>query len=364
MQGCLRWLRVAALSAMKIPRANRRAIVRLSLGICITMQGLEASAGSLADRLGSAGYFAASVQNAAFLVRDADGFLNIFFVDFETANRRRLRIKGSDLLSPFLSPDGTRLLFVRHPRHKIGRELVSCDTARFDCRSILKSEGLMSFPVEIPGRQILYVSSPYFKDADGRGRYNMKDLWIFSPDSGPRKLTNMRLYDLSSISASEAWVYFSAVGPPRDNPVIPKFDSSAKVRSDIFKTPLNRERGSVEVAPKPIGPLFAEEGISVSPSVSFDDLLVTFRRTRSDTGNYRYDLIVKNQIDQTTLLLRSRGLGFSRPVVIDRSVYANDIHHDRFSIQVLKPGERQMQQLAEVLDATINSIGPTEINLK
>lgn len=333
-------------------------------GILIVTQSATADAGSIADRLGLANYFAASNNNAAFPVRDKNNLLAILLVDFESGKLRKLSLRGSDLLSPFLSQDGERLLFVRHPRDQVGRELVSCDTARLACISVLKSNGLISFPVKISNERILYVSSPYFKGADGRGRYNMKDLWVLSPDKTTRKLTDMRLYDLSTISVSETSVYFSAIGPPRDNSVIPQFDASKKVRSDIFKLPFNLEQATIGGVSKPLAPLFAEDGISISPSVSFDDSTVAFLRTKNDVGNYHYDLVVTNQKDQTTRFISSNGLGFSRPVVVGRTVYVNTIYHDRFAIDIVSPDEKKPKRLAEVLDTAINSTDAIDVNLK
>jgi hypothetical protein len=57
------------------------------------------------------------------------------------------------------------------------------------------------------------------------------------------------------------------------------------------------------------------------------------------------------------------GLGFSYPVIAGESVYANNIHDDRFWIEVVKPGDCKTTRLAEVTDAQINSIDATTITL-
>jgi hypothetical protein len=58
------------------------------------------------------------------------------------------------------------------------------------------------------------------------------------------------------------------------------------------------------------------------------------------------------------------GLGFSRPVVVGKSVYANVINEDRLWVQVAEPGQRTMKRLAEVTDASINSVETTDIKFE
>jgi hypothetical protein len=52
------------------------------------------------------------------------------------------------------------------------------------------------------------------------------------------------------------------------------------------------------------------------------------------------------------------GLGFSRPVVIDRAVYASVTREDRVSIMIDRPGEPSMKLITDIDDA---SIAATEI---
>src|SRR5258708_38208108 len=73
-----------------------------------------AGSGSSLDRWNRGCFLAASVRNAAVLVRDRrTDNMQILLVDFETGKRIRLKSERSHLLSPYLSPDGTRLLFSR-----------------------------------------------------------------------------------------------------------------------------------------------------------------------------------------------------------------------------------------------------------
>lgn len=270
---------------------------------------------------------------------------------------------GAHLLSPYLAPDGKRLLFVRHPFGEGGREIVSCDTESLRCRSVLKSEGSISSPVEISGGRILYVESPKYLRLDGRTGYHRNDFWLLDQAGRALQLTNMRLYQISSVSVTESAVYFSGEGPPRDNPIIPKDDPNSNKQSDIFKLPFDHALGKMESPSRPLQPLFLDYGKSRSPSVSWDGSLVAFWRT-TDLGNYRYGLFIVDQERRESRQITAAGSGISRPVVVGRSVYINVIHEDRLWIQVVEPGQRTMKLLAEVMDASINSAETVEIKFE
>jgi len=336
---------------------------RILFGISIVMTSITANAQSRSDRLNLAAYFAASTRNAAFPVKDSKGSLAILLVNFETGKRKKLGIRGSHLLSPYLSPDRKRLLFVRHPFGEGGREIVSCDTESLLCRSVLKSDGSISSPVEISDGRILYVESPKVPGLKGDARYHRNDFWLLDQAGRALQLTNMRLYQISSIGVTENAVYFSAYGPPRDNPIIPKYDPDLSKQSEIFKLPFDRALGKIESPSRPLEPLFLDYGISQSPSVSPDGSLIAYLRT-TNLGNYRYDLVIEDQGSHETRLITAAGFGFSRPAVVGKSVYANLINEDRHWIQVAEPGQRTMKRLAEVTDASINSVEITYIKFE
>ena len=65
-----------------------------------------------------------------------------------------------------------------------------------------------------------------------------------------------------------------------------------------------------------------------------------------------------------TRLITAAGLGFSHPVVVGRSVYANVINEGLLSIQVAEPGQRTMKRLADVTDTSINSVETSDIRLE
>jgi Tol biopolymer transport system component len=342
--------------------ASLRVAFRISFWIGIIVSSATVHAESRSDRLNRAAYFAASTRNAAFPVRDSAGSLALLLVDFETGKRMKLGIKGAHLLSPYLSPDGKRLLFVRHPFGEGGREIVSCDTESLRCRSVLKSEGSISSPREISDGRILYVESPKVLSLNSGGaRYHRNDFWLIDEAGRARQLTGMRLYQISSISVTESAVYFSGDGSPPDNPIIPKSNPDSSKQSNIFRLPFDQALGKIENPSRPLEPLFLDYGISRSPSVSTDGSLVAFLRS-ANLGNYRFDLVIKDQEShESRLITAAAGSGFSRPIVVGKSVYANVIHEDRLWIQVVEPGERTMKRLAEVMDASINSLETIDI---
>jgi WD40-like Beta Propeller Repeat len=339
-----------------------RAAVLLLLVVELTNSSAKAE--GIPSRLNRAAYFAASGKNAAFPVKGSDGHLALLFVDLQSDKLRKLGIKGSDLLSPYLSADGARLFFTRHPDGQTGSELIRCDTVSFACKSLLRSEGRISTPIEIEDRRILYVSSLYHVGLDRKGRYSRNDFWLFDEVSGPRKLTDMKLYQISSISVTNDSVYFSAYGPAPEHPAVPKEDPDAPRQSDIFKLPFDPVQGKIQSPSHVLTPLFLAEGKARSPAVSSDGSFIAFLRTRLGIGNYRYELVVRDEDSHTERLIPTNGLGFSRPVVVDHSVYTNSIDISRYSIQFVVAGQQEPKLVADIDDLSIDSLDLMELSIE
>lgn len=324
-----------------------------------------AGGGFSLDRWNRGFFLAASVRNAAMLVRSsrADN-MQLLLVDFQTGKRTRLKSDRSHLLSPYLSPDGARLLFSRQPFDHQGHELVSCETATLFCRVILKSTGSIQSTIEISGSRILYVSSPFVKRFDGQIRLSRNDIWIFDPGTGPRQLTDFKLYELHSLSVSESEIYFSATGPSHDRPVIPKYEPAASQQSDIFRLPFNAAKGTIEAPSEMMTPLFASAGIATRPTVSADGSLIAFLRTRTGISPYHYDLVIADQNNHTERLIESAGTGASRPEIIDHDVYVSVTKEDRVSIRVDRSGAPSIEQIADIDDASINVADTVELKIE
>ena len=321
-----------------------------------------AGAASPLDRWSRGFYLAASVRNAVVLLRaGSTDNMQLLLVDFETGRWTRLKSERSHLLSPYLSPDGARLPFSRQPLDHPGHELVSCETATLTCRTILRSTGSVQSAIEISGDRILYVSSPYFKGFDGRTRLSRNDIWIFDPATGSRKLTDFKLYELHSLSVTNGEIYFSATGPSRDMPVIPKYEPDDNHQSNIFRLPFDPVKGTIDTPSETMKPLFASAGIATRPSASADGSLIAFLRTRTDIGAYHYDLVIADQNTHGERLIETSGLGFSRPVVIDHDVYASVTKEDRVLIQVNRPGEPVMKLIADINDASVAGAETVEL---
>ncbi|MEA2796781.1 MAG: hypothetical protein QOI87_4161 [Bradyrhizobium sp.] len=324
-----------------------------------------AGTSSSLDRWNRGFVLAASVRNAAVLVRTSrTDNMQLLLVDFATGKRIRLKSERSHLLSPYLSPDGTRLLFSRQPLDHQGHELLSCETATLTCRMILKNTGSIHSAIEISGGRILYVSSPYFKRFDGRIRLSHNDIWIFDSTNGPRQLTDFKLYELGSLSVTDSEIYFSATGPSRDRPVIPKYEPDANQQSNIFRLPFSAEKGTIETPSETLTPLFASAGIATRPNVSADGSLIAFLRTRTGINPYRYNLVIADRITHGERLIESSDMGFSRPVVIDHDVYASVTKEDRVLIRVDRPGVPSMKLLAELSDSSVAATQTVELKIE
>jgi hypothetical protein len=317
------------------------------------------------DRWNRGFVLAASVRNAVLLVRPgrADN-MQLLLVDFETGKRIKLSSKRSHLSSPYLSPDGARLLFSRQRFERQGHDLVSCDTATLACRTILKSAGSISNAIEISGGRILYVSSPYVKRSDGQIRLTRNDIWIFDSVTGSRQLTDFQLYQLGSLSVTKNEIYFSATGPLRERPVIPKYDPSSNHQSDIFRLPFDPVTGTISAPSETMTPLFASAGIATRPSASADGSLIAFLRTRTGISPYRYDLVIADQSSHGERLIQSSGMGFSRPVIIGHDVYSSVTREDRVLIRVDRTNEPVMKLLADIDDASVASAETVELKIE
>jgi Tol biopolymer transport system component len=308
---------------------------------------------------------AASAKNAVLLVRSRhiENLQQLLLVDFETGNRTRLNSEGAHLASPYLSPDGTRLLFSRQPTNRQGHDLISCETSTLVCRTILKSTGSIHSAIEISGGRILYVSSPYVKRSDDQIRLTRNDIWLFDPVTGPRQLTDFRLYQLHSLSVTDRDIYFAATGPLSARPVIPKYDPSSNHQSSIFRLPFDSATGNISSPSGMMSPLFASAGIATMPGASADGSVIAFLRTRTGINPYRYELVIADQATHIERLINTSGMGFSRPVIIGHDVYSSVTRDDRVQIRVDRPNEAEMALLADIDGASVASAETVELKI-
>jgi hypothetical protein len=327
-------------------------------------QKLFGSQAYFRDRLSRSFYLAASVQNAVVLITSTtNDDMQLLLVNFDTGKKIRLGIERSHLFSPYLSPDGGRLIFSRQRRGLQAHDLISCETATLTCQTLLKSNASLHSAIEISGNRILYASSPYVKGSDGKVRLNRNDIWIFDPATGARQLTDLRLYELGSLSMSNDSIYFSATGSRKDRPIIPKYDPDSNDQSNIFRLPFNPMTAAVEMPTEVMAPMFASTGIATRPSASTDGSLIAYLRTKTGINPYRYELVIADGNSHSERLIETSGLGFSQPVVIGHDVYASVTKSDRVSILVDRPGENPMTLLADIDDASAVAAETVELKI-
>jgi Tol biopolymer transport system component len=327
--------------------------------------GPGSPASGFLDRWQRAFYLAASVKNAVILVRSGRAEnMQLLLVDFETGNRIRLKSEGAHLVSPYLSPDGARLLFSRELLDRRGTELVSCDTSTFTCHAALRSAGSIHSAIEISGGRILYVSSPFVTGGDGRVRLSRNDIWMFDPKTGPRQLTDFRLYELHSLSVTHNQIYFSAYGAFRDRPVVPEPEPLSNQQSDIFRLPFDPEKATIDSRSGTLTPLLVSAGIATRATASSDGSLIAFLRTRTGINPYHFNLVIADQNSHTERLIESPGLGSSRPVIVDHDVYVSFTEQNRVLIQVNRQGDHSMEPLADIDNGSIAGAETVELKIE
>ena len=321
----------------------------------------NAKADQRTDRFSLAQFFAASERSAAFPIPSRKEFGLLFF-DFSGRRHIKLTLSGSDLLSPFLTHDGKELLFVRHPYDRVGRDLISCSTSDFSCKTIFKSEGSILSPVRMADGRIIFGGSPATTGTSGRTVYLRYDLWLLDQSGKATQLTSMKLYEIYAISVTKQAIYFSTFGwPPKS--VIPRPSPVAKQQSDIFKLAFDPLTGAIEKPDKPLVPQFLKDGYARSSAVSHDGSLAAVLRTPQSQGTYHFSLAIEAVSGTPSYANPPSQIGFSRPVMIGDTAYVNDIRENGYRIMVGRLGTVALELKAEVTDDLINSIEWTNLSL-
>jgi hypothetical protein len=337
------------------------ASIMLTIGIFASLvraQGFDR--GEWLDKRNRGFYLAASVKSVALLVRTNRAEpVQVLLVDFGSGKRSRLKSEGSHLLSPWLSPDGERLLFSRQLEDHKGTELVSCDTGSLACHVVVRRSGSIHSAIEMSGNRLLYVSSPYYTRIDGSMRTNRNYIWVFDPATGPRQLTDFKAYQLGSLSVTQKHIYFSAYG----SGTIPKQEPNADQQSSIFRLPFDAETARIELPRETMTPVLVSDGIATHPAASDDGSLVAYLRTEVHINPYHYNLVIADYKNWSQRLIESPGIGASRPVIIGHDVYASVVEEGRTLIQVHRHGEQSATTLAEIVDASIANIEAVELKI-
>lgn len=350
-------------------RGNRTSLRLAAALVCFFQAGCitaDASTSSRLQKLVTGGYLTASSKNAAFFVVASPRSNDVIVLDFESKTFRKLSSNGTRLVYPFLSLDGERLLLVRQDSHTGQSELLSCGTMNLLCRRLFATKLSIVEPVEISADKIAYVSSSFKTIPGVRSRYVDHDLWLYEAGKELHQITDFRLYALTRPSITSSHIYFSALGPHPGKEVIPKFKPLEVASSSIYRLPFNSHTGEVTVPTTQMSPLFvAARSLSDSPSVALDETFAAFLRTdRYRKGGFRFDLVVQSLTTSSSRLFESSGIGFSRPVVVGRTVVVNDLLDDRYVIKRLLPDAASLQTEIEVTDDEIIRLPATEIKIE
>jgi hypothetical protein len=137
-------------------------------------------------------YFTASTSSIVFPVALAPDTAGLVFIDRATGRTQLIAENKIALLSPRLSMNGEKLLFVRY-RADI-RELVSCATVSWQCRILLQTTNTIFSPIYVDGDAILYSSSPVTKGSDGQIHAANHNFYLLREGSEPRQLSNFNFY--------------------------------------------------------------------------------------------------------------------------------------------------------------------------
>jgi hypothetical protein len=344
----------------------------LSIAYLLSLLPCCPASAAYPERLIVGKHFTASPRQAAFSVRDENDIV-VLVVDLESGSVTKLRSTGTRLIFPFLSPDGARLLLVRQHPDSGESDLLSCTTARFDCRHLLTLRDAISCPVEFDDRRILFISSAIRSGGPNLrsrylgvdvNRYVRHDIWRLDIGQPPIRITDFQLYELHDLSVTAGRVFFSGMGPRRNKPVIPNYEPLQRPASEIFWLPFDRTDGSLSLPETQLSPIFVEEGYTYSANMAFDESIAALIRTTTSHAYYRYDLVVRDLTTKSNRTIEPIGLGFSRSVVVGHTVLVNEIFDSGYLIRKLLPGDGSLRSVVDLTNKSIASVSPTEITVE
>jgi hypothetical protein len=170
-------------------------------------------------------------------------------------------------------------------------------------------------------------------------------------------VTDFELYELGDLCVTASNVYFHGVGPRADKPVIPKFEALQRPASEIYRLPLDRVSGLINLPEVQLKPLFLQEGYTYAAKVSADESLAALIRTTTNWpsgGGFRYDLVIQDlQTGASRTIPPSNRLGFSRPVFVSNTLLVNEIFDNKYIIKRLVTGDPSIQPVLEISDGSI-----------
>lgn len=285
------------------------------------------------------------------------GTRGLVFIDRTSGDKRMIYDREVIVSYPQLSADGERLLFARWPRDGGIHEMISCATATWRCRILLRTDAMIVSPIEVDKDIILYSSSPLMTRFDGQKRYSQHDFYLLEAASRPVRLSDFRLNVLDALNLSGRNLVFSAYGPRRENPVIPEPEALAKPNSEIFMLEFDISERRIQAPPQRLKPLPVTMvgDYSVKPSVSADGQWIAFLNQYRAAGRNPYHLAIGRLQGTVQLSIAPSGISFSRPAFVENTVLANELFDDRYEVSLFDSSNGSSQVIA-VLDHSFRSL--------
>lgn len=316
------WLRLAGLAAV----ASAIFFVTSTISMSSTMAQMTDVQLQRRNLLES---FTAAKKAVVFAVPRPHGAAGLVYFDRQNKRTTLIEDAGTIFVNPQLSEDGRQLLFVRNRVGDEFRELVACNTASWDCKSVLKTKDTIISPVFIDRDTVLYTSSPVYKNSLPANY----DFYLLTIGSQPKRLTTFRIGQLSSLNLAGSQIIFDAVGGLRD-PLIPRSRPYPvdQAKSEIFALDFDRSNYRVETSTAQLQPLYKVEGYSVSPATTRDGRYVAFLNSRGP-GPYIFNLVLADNTGKILRYIKTDGIGFFHATFVDGKLIANDLLADSYRVQ-------------------------------
>jgi hypothetical protein len=308
-------------------------VVGLMTSLTYPMSSKSQNADLQQNRRAASFQFTASRDVISLPVAVADDETGLLIVERRSGRQRLLSEPNMIFSSPHLSADGKHLIFVRRRASNETRELLSCVILSWKCRILLRTPNTIMSPLEIDQNTILFSSSPLLEGPDKRLRATQYDLYMLRGAPEPRRLTDLKLYQLDPISLAGNLIIFSAIAPSGNYAIIPKRDPVTKSSSDIFELELNLTESRIKSPSQPLAPLFSIGGYSTFPSTSTDGAYVAFLNRRASAGQSRYNLVIATHAGAVMRYIEASGTNFSRAAFVGETVLASELFEDRYVVR-------------------------------
>lgn len=342
-----------------VRRHYARAVLWLAaaagIGVSMLSTGQAQSYISDNNRRVSAFHFAASKQLVAFPVPVERDGVGLAVIDRVSGKQRLIFEEKAFLLYPRFSDDGKRLMFVRNEAHANERKLIVCAVDAWRCRIWLTTTGTIRSPLELDQDTILFSSSPIDKRPDGKPLHNQHDFYSLNHGAQPVRLSDFRLYELSSINVVGSQLIFGAV-KSRDSIFI-EVRPVVGPGSEIYALDFDQARRKIRLPAEPVKPLVLIEGYSTNPWASPDGRLAFLNR-RGRGGKTHFNLAIGTSDGKVDHYIDASGWAFSRPVFVGKEIVANEIFDRHYEVKSFdaSSGKSKIVAKLEYIEATIRAL--------